>query len=157
MLALDSPDAVLRRLLSAVRMAGIGFVLVGEVADAVHGLRATPAALELVCDFTAPQAATLAETLNALRARPRAVVARTGFLFDASVIRAIGDLILHIDGASVDIAGGLPGIGDYTTAQRFADTISTDDGTYLVLSRDGLQRAHNTELSARATGGGLAP
>jgi hypothetical protein len=148
---------MLRRLLSNARSAGIGFVLAGEVAEAAHGLRATPSALELVCDFSPSQAAGLATMLNALRARPRAVATRTGFSFEASVIRAIGDLILHIGNSSVNISSSLPGIGDYMEVLRFADTISTAGGAYRVLSINGLQRMQRTGIRARVAGGGLAP
>jgi len=93
--------------------AGVAFALIGGVAAAYHGAPWRPMSLELCVDLSSRHAATLARILNDLGALPRGAATRTGFLFDAALLRSQNLVALSVGSLEVNVFVALADVGDY--------------------------------------------
>ena len=127
--------------------ARVRFVVVGEMAGALHGSERVANELDIVYDARDPA------TLDALSSRlaewgayPRGVERGRPFIMDARTLRAVATLTLTSPEGELDVLERIDGVGEYANVVAHAEAVKGFDFAFQVLDLPTLIRA------TRATG-----
>lgn len=124
------------KFVSSLSERGVDFVIAGSVAARYHEVPVLPGSLDLVAELSGRSGRALAEALNAAGATPRAVAVRSGFRFDAPLVRSAVCLALQAGSWSVNIRPSLPGLGGYAAVRVASELVDVGGLSFRVVARE---------------------
>ena len=128
--------------LTGLEKAGVRFVVVGDVAGALHGSERVTNGLDVVYDATDPTTVdALARLLAEWDAYPRGVERGLPFIMDARTLRAAPILTLTSREGDLDVLDRIDGVGEYAKVAAHSERVEVFGVAFHVLDLPTLIRA----------------
>lgn len=133
-LSSDSAARSARATLESLADGGISFVITGDMADVFRGRSRMVQAIDIAVDTRGSSSAALADSLNALGARPRGVPVRKAFHLDSLLVRSASTLALRTATVALNITGSVPLASEFQQLVDAAESVVVAGRTYRIAS-----------------------
>ena len=129
------------RLIDALVVGGVEFVVIGGVALVLHGSARTTGDLDICYSRSAHNLATLEHALAPFHPTLRGAPSDLPFRLDAATLRAGLNFTLSTTAGDLDLLGEVAGVGAFADVARDAVTMELQGRRVRVMSLDTLERA----------------
>lgn len=126
------------RILNALRLADVSFVIIGGVAATVHGSARLTSDVDIVYERSLQNIARLVTAMAPLKPYLRGAPEGLPFRFDVETVRRGLNFTLVTEAGPVDVLGEITGIGDYQAVLAVSENVPLFGSIYRCINLDAL-------------------